>query len=259
MSSYLGEFLWYELMSTDPAGAEAFYRDVIGWTTVSDSVAAMPYTMWKAGECTIGGLMQLPEAAQQSGAPTHWLGYVGTPDLDGAVRRMEELGGSIYVPPMVIPDVGRIAVFADPFGAVLAMYEPASQDPPSGHVGSGHFSWHELFTTDLDGAWAFYENLFGWNKTMPVDMGPEHGIYQLFGRGERNLGGMMKKPAAMPGPSAWLYYITVRDIHATIERVRAGGGMLLNGPMEVPGGDLVAPCMDPQGGAFALHQRGGAA
>ena len=100
---------------------------------------------------------------------------------------------------------------------------------------------------------SFYEALFGWNKTEAMDMG-ERGIYQMYGKGEKTFGGMMTKPAEMPGPPAWLYYVTVADLDATVDQVKARGGQLLMGPMDVPGGDRIAQCMDPQGAAFALHE-----
>ncbi len=62
---------------------------------------------------------------------------------------------------------------------------------------------------------------------------------------------MMTKPAAVPVPS-WLYYFNVDAIDASAERVRAGGGTIINGPNEVPGGSWVIQCLDPQGAAFAL-------
>ena len=259
MSDYAGEFLWYELMSTDPAGSEDFYKEVAGWTTEGWGEGPAAYTMWKAGDTTIGGVRQLPAEAQQGGAPSHWLAYVGTTDIGASFQKMQSLDGKVHVPPMEIPGVGKIAVFADPFGAVIAMYQPAGDAPSHGVQGPGRFSWHELYTTDLAGGIQFYETLFGWNKTSEMDMGSEHGIYHLYGKGDRNMGGMMKKPEVMPGPSAWLYYISVKDIRATLEVVTAKGGIVLNGPMEVPGGDLVAQCMDPQGAAFALHQSGAGA
>ena len=68
------------------------------------------------------------------------------------------------------------------------------------------------------------------------------------------MGGIFVKPPEMPAPPHWLFYIRVVDISATIDAVNAHGGKVLNGPMEVPGGDLVAQCMDPQGAAFAIHE-----
>ena len=84
-----------------------------------------------------------------------------------------------------------------------------------------------------------------------MDMG-EAGTYRMYGFGQWPLGGIFNKPAEMPVPG-WLYYIRVPDVREAVETVKREGGKVLNGPMEVPGGDLVAQCLDPQGAAFALH------
>ena len=66
---------------------------------------------------------------------------------------------------------------------------------------------------------------------------------------------MYDKPADMPAPPHWLLYTRVHDVNDAVARVQKNGGQVLNGPMEVPGGDVVAACMDPQGAAFALHEK----
>ena len=98
---------------------------------------------------------------------------------------------------------------------------------------------------------SYFGTLFGWKKTETMDMG-EAGLYQMYGIGGRTLGGMFNKPADVPAVS-WLYYIHVADVNQTVEKMKSLGGTLCNGPMEVPGGDLIAQCTDPQGAAFALH------
>jgi predicted enzyme related to lactoylglutathione lyase len=87
-----------------------------------------------------------------------------------------------------------------------------------------------------------------------MDMGPG-GIYQIYGQGGAPLGGMFNKPDEMPGPPMWLYYVSVDDVNIAVERVVELGGQVLNGPMEVPDGDLIAQCVDPQGALFALHSK----
>ena len=84
-----------------------------------------------------------------------------------------------------------------------------------------------------------------------MDMG-DMGFYQTFGRGAQPLGGIFNGPPDMPGVG-WLLYVRVPDVDAAAETVKAGGGRILNGPMEVPGGDRICQCMDPQGVAFAVH------
>lgn len=250
MSAMKGFFCWFDYNAKDPEGAKAFYTETIGWTT--EHMEEMDYTMWKAESGTIGGLMKLAEEAEKMGAPSHWLGYVWVDDVDACVGRATEAGATIYVPATDIPNIGRFAIFADPMGGVIAAYTSTSGDDAApGEPGQGEVSWAELMTGDLDAGWSFYEKTFGWNKTEAMDMGPEVGTYQMFGNGERSVGGMMKAPEGVP--PHWLYYVHVADIHGTIERAKSNGATLLNGPMEIPGGDLVAQLMDNQGGAFALH------
>ncbi|MCJ7753754.1 MAG: hypothetical protein MUP13_04255, partial [Thermoanaerobaculales bacterium] len=95
-------------------------------------------------------------------------------------------------------------------------------------------------------------DLFGWKPAEAMDMG-EAGIYQLYGGGDAPLGGMFNKPNEMPGPPMWLYYVKVGDVNEVVKKVAELGGQVINGPMEVPGGDLIVQCLDPQGALFAIH------
>lgn len=251
-----GRFVWFDLMTSDPEAAKGFYTRLIGWGTQPWEGSDMPYTMWANGEKPLGGLMELPAEAREAGAPPHWLAYVSVPDVDAAVARARELGGTVFHGPTDIPNVGRFAVLADPQGAVFAAYTSAGEGAgAAGPPAKGEFSWHELATTDAAGAFDFYADLFGWEKQEAMDMG-EAGIYQIYGRGGVPLGGMFNKTAEMPGPPAWLYYIKVDDVTNAVEKLKELGGTVLNGPMDVPGGDRIAQCMDPQGACFALHSSG---
>ncbi len=246
-----GRFCWHELLTTDPEAARAFYTEVIGWST-QEWEGGQPYTMWTTAEGPIGGLMELPPPARDAGAPTHWVTYVSTPDLDATVARAQELGGNLVWGPMETPTVGRMAGLSDPQGAHFAVFQPDGDAP--GHdepAHPGEASWHELATDGWEKAWDFYSDLFDWVKTDAMDMG-EMGTYQIFGRGAHPLGAIFPRPPQVPVPN-WLVYVRVPDVAAAVERVKKAGGQLLNGPMEVPGGDMIAQCMDPQGGMFAVH------
>ena len=250
-----GKFVWYELMSTNPDAAKKFYTDVIGWKTQPfEHAAGMDYTMWVKGETPVGGLMELPEEARKGNVPSHWVGYVAVPDVDKTAARAVELGGRVVHGPADIPEVGRFAILADPQGAVIAVYK-SSQDmaPTDADPETGDVSWHELATTDWEGAFDYYADLFGWEKQQAMDMG-EAGTYQMYGMGEKMLGGMYNKSAEQPGPPAWLYYITIDDLDATVARVKKDGGQIVVEPMEVPGGSRIAVGIDPYGAAFGLHE-----
>jgi predicted enzyme related to lactoylglutathione lyase len=248
-----GRFVWYELLTSDPDAAKGFYMELLGWGTTRWEGGKEPYTMWTKGDAPVAGVMILPEDALKAGVPPHWLAYIGTPDVDATLKQATGLGAKVVVAPIAIPQVGTFAVLADPQGAVFALH--TSEEATAGKEGPsevGRFSWHELATTDYATAFDFYSALFGWVKTEAMDMGPE-GIYQMYGRGGSTLGGMYNKSTDMPGPPCWLFYVTVDDVDATAPRVSDLGGQVLVGPMEVPGGDRIAQCMDPQGAAFAIH------
>jgi predicted enzyme related to lactoylglutathione lyase len=246
-----GRFVWYDLMTSDPEKAIEFYTKLTGWGTTKWE-GPTPYTMWTNSSVPIGGVMPLPPEA---GAPPHWLAYISSPDADATAKDAEALGAKVLVAPNDIPTVGRFAVLSDPQGALFAIFTPQAQAP--GHEGPavvGEFSWHELMTHDQPAAFRFYERLFGWEKTTAMDMG-EMGVYQMYGRNGVELGGMFNKPPDMPGPPAWSHYILVDDITPAAEFTSANGGKIVNGPMEVPGGDWIFQAFDPQGAFFAVHAK----
>ncbi len=252
-SSNVGRFVWYDLMTDDPGGAADFYTRLIGWKTRTWDDGGQKHTLWTNGDTPFGGVIELSEEARAAAAPSQWLAYVAVPDIKATVSRTVELGGSVLHGPTDIPGVGTWAVLTDPQGAVFSVYQSAGEPPAeAGEPGIGGFSWHELATSDSKGAFSFYSDLFGWKPGEAMDMG-EAGIYQLYGGGGAPLGGMFNKPNEMPGPPMWLYYVKVGDVNEVVKKVEEIGGQVINGPMEVPGGDLIAQCLDPQGALFALH------
>jgi predicted enzyme related to lactoylglutathione lyase len=254
-STLLGRPLWYELMTTDMKGAEAFYRTVVGWKTSPSDGAGQPYTMFnRSGDVPIAGVMTKPNEVK---APPFWAMYVGVPKLEEAAAHIERLGGKAHTEVIDVPDVGRLQMLMDPQGAAFYIYEPAqnAEQRPEGAPEVGEASWHELMTTDAPAAMKFYEEVFGWRPSQAMDMGPM-GTYQMFDRPHGMIGGMMNKPPEMANvPSNWQIYFRVPDVHAAAERIKANGGQILNGPMEVPGGDWILNATDPQGAAFGLHAR----
>ena len=251
----LGRFCWYDLVTTATEEAPTFYGAVVGWGTAPFEGAGEPYTMWMNGDAPVGGIMPLPAEAAEAGAGPHWLPYVSTPNQKETADQAAELGGTI-LSEFDIPTVGSVAMLADPQGGVFAAFEPLGDTP--GHDGPGavgEFSWHELYTDDAAAALRFYGDLFGWEETDAMDMG-EAGIYRMYGRNGVTLGGMMSRTPDMP-PLSGMLYARVADIEAAASAVKSSGGEVWNGPMEVPGGDLVAHCRDPQGTMFALHSANG--
>jgi uncharacterized protein len=255
MSDSQGRFVWYELMTTDTKAAGAFYSAVVGWGVEDSGMTGMEYLFFKSGSANLGGLMILPDEARKMGAPPNWSGYIAVDDIDAATDKVKRLGGIVHMPPRDIPNVGRFSVVADPQKAAFILFQPQpSPTPPEVPAPGtpGRVGWHELYATDSEKAFAFYADMFGWTKDQTVDIGPM-GTYQLFAltSGGPAIGGMWNKPAQIPA-TFWLYYFNVEAIDAAAERVKANGGKIVNGPMEVPGGTFIVQCQDPQGAMFAL-------
>ena len=254
MISSHGRFVWYELTTPDVEAAKEFYAQVAGWGTrdAPASVSApVAYSLFTAGEESIAGLIHLPEQARQMGVRPHWIGYVGVDDVDAAVNKVKELGGTVYAPPTDVADFSRFSIVADPQMATFVLIEWRDLDrQPSIDPGAlGHVGWHELLATDWEPALAFYRKIFGWQKAV-ADVGPP-GTYQQFSAAGQTIGGMFNRPATAP-VAFWLYYFNVADVGAAADRVRAGRGEILEGPSDIPGGGRVARCTDPQGAMFAL-------
>ncbi len=251
-----GRFIWYDLNTTDPTAAKSFYNLLVGWGTQPFEGGGTPYTMWTVGSNPIGGVMELPDEAKRAGVPPHWVAYVAVDDVAVISKRTVELAGAVLHPATDIEGAGCFAVLQDPQGVPFAVYTSDqlatdSPEPP----GVGEFSWHELASTDHRAGFGFYADLFGWENKEDMDIGGG-AMYRIFGRpGSFPLGGMYTATADMPGPPMWLYYISVPSVADAVPLVEELGGTLLRGPMDVPGGDTVAQCMDPQGAAFALQSK----
>lgn len=242
-------FFWYELTTSDAEAAKAFYGDVVGWA--AQAFPGMDYTVFALGERGIAGMMAMPADYAENGGKPGWIGYIHAADVDAAAKRLSVAGGTVHRQPTDIPNVGRFAAVIDPQGAPFLLMTPSGPDMPPAAAGTpGTVGWRELVTGGAGDALDFYTGQFGWSADGTFDMGPM-GLYRLFAVDGVQTGGMMDAPPGLSGPR-WRYYFTVAGIDAALDRVRAGGGDVISGPHEVPGGSRVAMCIDPQGASFGL-------
>jgi predicted enzyme related to lactoylglutathione lyase len=249
-------FFWYDVMTGDTAAAKKFYADVVGW--VPQDSGSEGYTALTVDGVGTAGLMAVPEDAARMGAKPAWMGYILVDDVAAACAAIQAEGGTLYKGPVTIAGVITFAVVADPQGAAFLVAKPVSDSkvnwPAPGTPGT--IGWHELMAGDGPAAWPFYEKLFGWTKSTALDMGPM-GIYQIFNAGGPDIGAMMTKPKENPAPMPyWNYYINVASVTTAAETIRAGGGTVLMGPHEVPGGQHIVQALDPQGALFCLVSPG---
>jgi uncharacterized protein len=150
----------------------------------------------------------LPEPARAAGAPSHWLGHIA-----GDLERVLAAGAQRI----------RGNVVRDPVGAVLAVGADAATTPRAPVV------WHQLNARDVARARAFYADAFGWTHSEPADVT------------------FLEISPTQPGiHDAWLFHFRVDDLNATVATVKAAGG-LVAGVFDLPDGDRLAVCDDPQG------------
>ena len=212
---------------------------------------SMAYSLFTLGEASVSGLMGLPAGADKIGAKPRWIGYVEVDDVDATAALINQLKGAVHVPPTNFYNFSRFAVVADPQAAsfgLISWLRPVQLPKAEANV-PGSIAWHELLAADREKALAFYGSLFGWQKA-EARVGPR-GTYQFFSAGQQTIGGIVTKPRTVSMPS-WVYYFNVGDIDAAVQRVKIGGGQVLEGPIEVPGGSWIIQCLDPQGAIFAL-------
>jgi predicted enzyme related to lactoylglutathione lyase len=252
-----GDFIWYELLTSDLASAKVFYDAVVGWNIQDRSDFPNDYRMIGRSDGKFaGGAMQINEEMKQGGARPVWLAYIYSPDVDAQAAAIERDGGKVMMPPFDIPGVGRVAMVTDPQGAPFYIMKPI---PPEGdpNAKSDVFSpdalqrcsWNELATSDPIAARKFYTDQFGWGSDEFMDMG-DMGEYRFLEQNGTRIGALC---GVVEGRQPkWRYYFRVPSIAKAKEIAEEKGGTIHMGPHQVPTGDYIIIGSDPQGAEFAL-------
>jgi uncharacterized protein len=252
MANQHGDFVWYELLTTDADAAAGFYRAAIGWRSRRADASDRGYRIFGIGGTDVAGLMPIPADAARGSMRPGWLGYIGVRDVAAAVAEIVQAGGAQQMPPTDIPGVGRFAMVADPQGVVFYVMRGAREGTSTSFapMQPGHCHWNELATNDQAAALAFYTGRFGWEKGDAMPMG-DMGTYQFITHHGETIGAVMNRIADGP-PPAWTFYFGVEDIDVAARAVSANGGTIHHGPAEVPGGSFIIVAGDPQGALFGL-------
>lgn len=247
-----GQPCWVDLGTPDQEQAGEFYGALFGWRIVEDENAEQTggYRTAQLDGKAVGGVMRL----MQEGQPPAWMTHFKVDDTDSVAARARDLGGEVLAEPMAVLDYGRLAVVADPTGAVIGLWQPGT------HTGSelagehGAPVWSELNTRDPEIAKAFYGDLFGW--TYEEEEFGEAGIYTIISIGGNTVGGLLDISGRVPEevPNHWLVYFAVDDANATLATVREKGGNVAFGPTDIPRVGRTAVVQDPFGAAFAVLQ-----
>jgi uncharacterized protein len=244
-----GSFCWADVATPDVAGAKAFYTALFGWTFDDQQMAGGTYSICMLEGGAVAGLY--PASAEQAGTPC-WFAYVAVDEVERTVADIEVLGGRVLAQPTELPGTGRMAVGADPEGAVFCLWQRDSPQPGYARLGlrPGIVCWNELAAGDTAASARFYARLFGWEaRQAPTGEPP----YVEFVRDGCLLAGML--PLAAIGetiPAHWLVYFAVADCDAAAATAQAQGGVICRPPFDVPEVGRIAVFGDPQGAVFAV-------
>lgn len=248
-----GDFAWFDLFTRDLNASRAFYASVFGWTPEEQPTTEPgrpPYVMFLHDGRPVAGGGQMDAAMMEGGAPQTWNAYVNVDALEPVLERVEANHGTIIFPAMDVLDVGRLAYFADPEGAIVALWQ-AKKNPGAGVVDEpGTVCWVELASSDMHAAADFYTKVFGWTHVDNPD-GPPSG-YRTLRNGDHDVGGILQMTEEWGDmPAHWSVYFETDDIDASVARVTDGGGEVKFGPFDAPVG-RIAVCADDGGAHFYL-------
>ena len=250
-----GSFCWPELSTTDQKGGVAFYRALFGWDLHDQPMGSSgdTYSMFEMRGRPVAAAYTTPADERQHGIPPHWNTYIAVKNADEAVTRAQELGGKVIAPPFDVSEAGRMAVLADPTGAVFEVWQPKR------HIGTriqgepGALCWTELVTNDTNAAARFYTQLFGWSAKKG---GAGANEYTEFSVNGVPMGGMMQiQPEWGPGiPPNWMPYFQVTDCDAMASRAKELGAQIGLAPMDIENVGRFAMIVDPQSARFYVFQ-----
>ncbi|MDQ1508645.1 MAG: uncharacterized protein QOG50_489 [Actinomycetota bacterium] len=240
---------WVDLQTSDPAGAKAFYSALFGWEfedlPVGDDAEGNPafYSMAAKFGKNVAAIAPLPMA----GVPPHWNTYVTVADVDATAAEVEGAGGTVVMGAFDVMDAGRMAVVADPTGAMVCLWTPKTSIGAELVNEHGTLSWNELMSPDVPAAAKFYNKIFGWEANNLEMPGMQYTEFKL---GDRTIGGGMKPP--MEGmPAVWGIYFAVDDTDKAAEIAKSKGGTVMQEPTDIPPGRM-AVIADPAGAMFSI-------
>ena len=260
---------WVDTTQPDPAAAAEFYGELFGWALedVMPPEAGASYFIGRIGGGDVAAVSSRPEGAPNGAA---WNTYVWVEDADETAAKVREAGGTVLTEPMDVGDSGRMAVFADPAGAVFSVWQPGTHRGAAVVNEHGSLNFNTLNTGDLEGAKRFYGAVFGWEM---LDVDGNFTAWALPAYGdflEQRTPGMRENMASMGAPArfeevvaavseapdeppVWGVTFAVDDADAIAARASELGGEVLVPPFDAPWVRM-AIIRDPQGAVFTASK-----
>lgn len=243
---------WIDLMAKDQQAAMDFYSDLLGWEGEKGPEEYGGYAMMNLRGKPVAGIgpAMAPEGMPE---PPHvWTTYLASDDADATTRQVTAAKGTVMVPPMDVGDVGRMAIAADPTGAVFGYWQ--AKDFVGANVVNepGALIWNECNTRDVPAASAFYKAALGISVEPIQGMEGMEGYFSLNVSG-RTVGGMQDMKAQFPDstPAHWMTWFAVGDADATADKAVKAGGRVVVPVQDGPPGRM-AGIADPWGAVFCV-------
>ena len=175
--------------------------------------------------------------------------YIDVEDADDVAGKVVAAGGTVLFGPTNVMTAGRMAIFSDTTGAVVAAWQ--SRDLIGAQLVNepGALVWNELVSSDLAETKAFYAEAFGWGW----GGSDEYAEAQVHGR---TVAGVVPRGPDLPSevPDTWAVYFGASDVEGDCRRAAGMGATVVVGPADVPGSGRFAMLLDPQGGAIGSYE-----
>ncbi|MFD5867887.1 VOC family protein [Corynebacterium sp. NPDC060344] len=255
MSIDNGTPIWVDLGTTDLDAAMNFYREIFGWNFTTTGEEFGNYQMVDVGVPVGGAALNLNEQGELDPSMPAWFTiYLKVEDMDAALAGVTQHGGTVFVPPMQIGDMGYMAIVSAPSGAAFGLWQPESFEgfDTSGRPGTA--VWFDSMSTSFDADAAFYREVFGWENATEEQAGAPY-VTNAPGDGAR--AGLMNAAGILPEgvPSHWQVSFAVEDADATVAKVLELGGTTMMEAQDSPHGRY-AVVADPQGAPFGIVELG---
>jgi predicted enzyme related to lactoylglutathione lyase len=238
---------WVDLSAPDVARAMQFYGGLFGWDFTDTGEAGRGYQLATLGGRQVAGIG--PKQPDQPG-PSAWTTYLWADDADQVVSRVRAAGGTVLMGPVDVMDQGRVAIAADPAGAVFGIWQGTAHRGAQLGNEPGAFTWNENLSTDPAAARDFYQSVFGYEYEQLPDPSLDYVVIRV---ADRPVAGIGNQPPMVPAgtPSFWNVYFAVADTDRTVSRTQELGGQILVQPTDSPHGRL-AVARDNGGAAFCV-------
>jgi len=242
-TSLPGKVVWHDLLTPDLDKSRTFYAELFRWQfeEVSDG-----YLLARNEGRPVAGLARL-DAKQSIG---HWLPQVSVVDIAEAQNATRTAGGEVVLKALSLKGRGEVAVLKDPQGAAFGVLQSSHGDPADRVPAVNAWLWNEIWTDDVVGAAAFYDQLFGYERGS-ARLG--NVSYDFLKRDGRPRVGLLAKPNPEI-PNTWLCYLRVADVAAVTDKARALGGSVLMAPNTEVRNGSVAILADPSGAGFVVQE-----